>query len=350
MRYPEFLKEKGTIGFVAPSFGCEIEPYRTAFDNALKKWAAMGYGLDLGPNCYAGKGIGISNTPEECGRELTDYYVSQNNDCLISCGGGELMCEILEHVDFEAIKKAAPKWYMGYSDNTNMTFLLATLCDVAAIYGPCAATFGMEPWHPAVNDAMEILRGKKQRVNSYEKWEKEGLEDALAPYQCTEPLALRAWRPAENQPSENQMEKTDEAVMKGRLIGGCMDCLVTFLGTKFDRVGEFLEKYKEDGFIWFLEACDLNVFGIRRAMWQMEHAGWFQYVKGFLIGRPLCNGQEMIGLDQYEAVLQTVRRHNVPVIMDADLGHLPPMMPLVTGSMAEIKMEKGKLEVAMEYK
>ena len=350
MRYPEFLKEKGTIGFVAPSFGCEIEPYRTAFDNALKKWAAMGYGLDLGPNCYAGKGIGISNTPEECGRELTDYYVSQNNDCLISCGGGELMCEILEHVDFEAIKKAAPKWYMGYSDNTNMTFLLAILCDVAAIYGPCAATFGMEPWHPAVNDAMEILRGKKQRVNSYEKWEKEGLEDALAPYQCTEPLALRAWRPAENQPSENQMEKTDEAVMKGRLIGGCMDCLVTFLGTKFDRVGEFLEKYKEDGFIWFLEACDLNVFGIRRAMWQMEHAGWFQYVKGFLIGRPLCNGQEMIGLDQYEAVLQTVRRHNVPVIMDADLGHLPPMMPLVTGSMAEIKMEKGKLEVAMEYK
>ena len=300
MRYPEFLKEKGTIGFVAPSFGCEIEPYRTAFDNALKKWAAMGYGLDLGPNCYAGKGIGISNTPEECGRELTDYYVSQNNDCLISCGGGELMCEILEHVAFEAIKKAAPKWYMGYSDNTNMTFLLATLCDVAAIYGPCAATFGMEPWHPAVNDAMEILRGKKQRVNSYEKWEKEGLEDALAPYQCTEPLALRAWRPAENQPSENQMEKTDEAVMKGRLIGGCMDCLVTFLGTKFDRVGEFLEKYKEDGFIWFLEACDLNVFGIRRAMWQMEHAGWFQYVKGFLIGRPLCNGQEMIGLDQME--------------------------------------------------
>lgn len=350
MRYPEFLKEKGTIGFVAPSFGCEIEPYRTAFDNALKKWAAMGYGLDLGPNCYAGEGIGISNTPEKCGKELTDYYLSKNNDCLVSCGGGELMCEILEYVDFEAIKEAAPKWYMGYSDNTNMTFLLATLCDVAAIYGPCAATFGMEPWHPSVNDAMEILSGTKQTVKSYERWEKEGLEDALAPYQCTEPLALKAWQPSQNQSAENQLEKTDKASMKGRLIGGCMDCLATLLGTRFDRVGEFLEKYKEDGFIWFLEACDLNVFGIRRAMWQMEQAGWFQYVKGFLIGRPLCNGQEMTGLDQYEAVLATVRRHKVPVIMDADVGHLPPMMPLVTGSMAEIKMEKGQLEVVMEYK
>lgn len=345
MRYPEFLKEKGVIGLAAPSFGCEIEPYRTAFDNALKKWRALGFELDLGPNCYAGEGVGISNTPEKCGKELTEYYLRSQNECLISCGGGELMCEILEHVDFEAIKKAVPKWYMGYSDNTNMTFLLATLCDTASVYGPCASTFGMEPWHPAVEDAMAILKGEKQVVKSYGKWEKEGLEDALAPYQCTEPLALKAWEPC-----EKGMEKTEGTEMKGRLIGGCMDCLATLLGTRFDRVKDFAEKYKEDGFIWFLEACDLNVFGIRRAMWQMEQAGWFRYVKGFLFGRPLCNGQEMIGLDQYEAVLPTIRRHKVPVIMDADLGHLPPMMPLVTGSMAEIKMAGNNLEIKMEYK
>ena len=36
MRYPEFLKENGTIGFVAPSFGAATEPYRSAFVNALK--------------------------------------------------------------------------------------------------------------------------------------------------------------------------------------------------------------------------------------------------------------------------------------------------------------------------
>lgn len=142
MRYPDFLKEKGCIGLVAPSFGCNIEPYRTAFENAGRKWKERGYRLDLGPNCYEGVGIGISNTPEKCGQELTDYYLKKENDCLISCGGGELMCEILEHVDFEAIKKANPKWYMGYSDNTNMTFLLTTLCDTASVYGPCAAEIG----------------------------------------------------------------------------------------------------------------------------------------------------------------------------------------------------------------
>ena len=72
-----------------------------------------------------------------------------------------------------------------------------------------------------------------------------------------------------------------------------MDCLVNLTGTKFDQVKSFNERYKEDGIIWYLESCDLNVFGIRRAIWQMIHAGWFEHVKGFLIGRPLHFGEEM---------------------------------------------------------
>lgn len=350
MRYPSFLKENGTIGFPAPSFGCATEPYKTAFENAQEKWKHMGYKMDLGPNCYVQKGIGISNTPEACGRELTEYYLSRENDCLISCGGGELMCEILEYVDFEAIKKADPKWFMGYSDNTNMTFLLNTLCDTAAVYGPCAAAFGMEPWHPSLTDAMEILRGNKKEAESYGKWEMEGIKNEelpLAPYQCTQELELKIYQP---DPSGN-MRRENETAMEGRLIGGCMDCLVNLLGTRFDKVKEFTERYQEDGFIWFLEACDLNVFGIRRAMWQMEQAGWFKYAKGFLIGRPLCGyAQEMMGLDQYTAMLPTAGSHGIPVIMDADLGHLPPMMPLVSGSMAAIEAHDNRLKIRMEYK
>ena len=134
MRYPKYLQEGETIGFVAPSFGCATEPYHTAFLNAQKKFQELGYGIQLGPNCYESKGIGISNTPKSCGKELTESYIGKENQALISCGGGELMCEILDYVDFEKIKAAEPKWYMGYSDNTNFTFLLTTLCDVASIY------------------------------------------------------------------------------------------------------------------------------------------------------------------------------------------------------------------------
>ena len=136
--------------------------------------------------------------------------------------------------------------------------------------------------------------------------------------------------------------------MQGRLIGGCMDCLVNLTGTKYDKVNEFTEKYKEDGFIWFLESCDLNVMAIRRAVWQMKHAGWFRYVKGFLIGRPLVFGQEMMKLDQYHAVIDLLKDYNVPVIMDVDLGLLPPMMPLICGSMAEVSNDGNHLEIEMK--
>ena len=50
MRYPEFLRQNGTIGFVAPSFGCAAEPYRSAFANALEKLRQTGLAVDLGPN------------------------------------------------------------------------------------------------------------------------------------------------------------------------------------------------------------------------------------------------------------------------------------------------------------
>ena len=343
MRYGKFLPEKGTIGFVAPSFGCNIEPYKSAFANAQKVWTKAGYSLSLGPNVYEGCGIGISNTPEKCAQEFNEWYEKDDVDVLISCGGGELMCEILEYIDFEKLRQGAPKWFMGYSDNTNLVFLLSTLCDTAAVYGPCAAAFGMEPWHESLKDAMNVLTGMCKKVHNYDKWEKEGLkteENPLEPYNVTEKFQLHTWT----------KEESEQISVKGRLLGGCLDSLATLCGTKFDKVEEFNEKYKEDGVLWFLEACDLNVMGIRRALWQLDAAGWFKNTKGFLIGRPLCYGEEFFGLDQYKAVIDILSKYDVPIIMDLDIGHLPPMMPLVCGSVAEATVRDNSITIDMEYK
>ncbi len=361
MRYPKNLPPGGTIGFLAPSFGCAEEPYRTAFDSALEKWKKMGYRLLLGPNCYADAGVGISNTPEKCGAEVMELFAS-GADCLISCGGGELMCEILPYVDFDRLGRLEPKWFMGYSDNTNLTYLLATLTDTASVYGPCASTFGMEPWHKSVEDAFAVLTGERRIVGSYGMWEKESLKDEnnpLAPYNLTEKLRIRSFPgnrelwdgtadSADNSRFSGEAGVSDELRFSGRLLGGCVDCLVNLLGTRFDKTCKFVEKYKEDGIIWFLESCDLNVFGIRRAMWQMEEAGWFQHVKGFLIGRP-ANGEPMMNLDAYGAVLEVAGRKKVPVVMDVDLGHRPPMMPLVVGSLAEVRVRTNEITVEMRY-
>ena len=359
MRYPAFLQNEGVIGFLAPSFGCAEGDYRTkAFRRALDKWRSMGYRQVLGPNCFAAEGVGISNTPEKCGQEVMDMFLSKEAQCLISCGGGELMCEILPHVDFRRLAEAEPKWFMGYSDNTNLTYLLATLADTASVYGPCAGTFGMEPWHESLGDAFGILTGEKAepldeyrqegafghavKVRGYDKWECQSLkgeEIPFAPYNLTESRILRTYL-GRNRTSESLF-------FSGRLLGGCLDCLVNLLGTRFDRTREFAERYREDGIIWFLEACDLNVFSIRRAMWQMEEAGWLSHVKGFLVGRAL-NGAPLMNLNAYDAVLEVAGRKNVPVVMDADLGHLPPMMPIVVGSLGEVTVKGNDISLTMK--
>lgn len=434
MKYPHFLMKKGTIGFVAPSFGLADDFRRAGFAHAQERFLQDGYQVKLGPNCYEEKGIGISNTPEKCGQELTEFYCDPECDVLISCAGGELMCETISCLDLERIGKAEPKWFMGYSDNTNFSFLLTTLFDTAAIYGPNARSFGMEPRHQAIQDALELLTGRQRGVSGYDKWQLERNPEEevnpLAGYLLTEEKVLKLWLPGGestgkgdtgkvgsgkdgigeggssagvemygagsgrndsiaiesvlagkevctgnrgglthgDKPTEVDDYEADCAAdgqsgwiadcrkwsgsmeMSGRLIGGCMDCLVNLLGTRFDGVNAFLEKYKEDGFIWFLESCDLSVLSIRRAMWQMEEAGWFRYVKGFLIGRPLCFGQEMMGLDAYEAVLGIARKHRVPVVMDVDLGHLPPAMPIVSGSIGKVSMLGNRIRIEYEYR
>ncbi len=344
MRYPEYLKDGGVIGLVAPSFGCTFEPYKSCLDAAIKRFEGMGYKIVEGPNCRRDDGIGISSTPENCGKELTDYYCSGDNDVLISCGGGELMCETLDYVDFEAVKKADPKWYMGYSDNTNFTFLLNTICDTASIYGPCAGAFGMHELHPALEDAIKAFTGKLDKVSGYDKFELESLKDEEHPYAAynlTETKELRLFM------GEKEMNRLP--AFSGRLTGGCLDCLANLVGTKYDNVEAFNEKYKDEGIVWFLEACDLNVMSIRRALWNLDRAGWFKYAKGFIIGRPLAAWkQEMMGLDQYNAVTGILGKYNVPIVMDADVGHLPPAMPIISGAVAEVNCEGSNVTLSYE--
>ena len=348
MRYPKFLPPKGTIGLIAPSFGASTEPYisRTAF--AEKLFESKGYKITEGPNAHADKGIGKSNTPEKCAEEFMDFYRRKDVDVLISCGGGETMCEDLSFVDWDELKKADPRWFMGYSDNTNFTYLLTTICDTASIYGPCISGFAMHTRHESLDQAESLLtgtgfNGKTIDLKGFPSFElpmpenETGEEDPCADLDLnTKKELVFGGSFRKNVP------------FTGRLLGGCADCLVNLLGTRFDKTADFLEKYREDGFIWFLESCDLNPISLRRAFWQMDEAGWFKYVKGFVIGRPLHFGKEMFGMDMHDAVLGVIEKYNVPVIMDADLGHLPPAIPFVTGALAEVSADEN-IRIRMSF-
>ncbi|MBQ8292344.1 MAG: LD-carboxypeptidase [Bacilli bacterium] len=337
MKYPAFIKKNDKIAYVAPSFGCTFDPYLTRMNASIDNLKELGFRIECGPNVDKALVIGRSNTKEACADEINYYFQNQETKALLSVGGGEIMNEILPHINFKILSEN-PKWFMGYSDNTNLTYLLPTICDVASIYGPNAPSFGIKPYHEYLQDTMGLLTGEKLWINNYSKWEKidnQKKENPLDPLVLTEDTIMTSF-------------PKDELKFKGRLLGGCLDILVGFVGTEFDKTKEFIEKYQNDGIIWFIEACDLNTMGIRRAFVQLDRAGWFKNAKGFLIGRPLSGLDDYLGLNRFDAVKEAVEKYNVPIIFDVDLGHLPPSMPIITGSLGEVTFKDNHLKIEMK--
>ena len=351
MRFPEPLRPGATIGVCAPSFGATTEPYATRFAEAERRFKERGYKVLAGQTCHMSDGLGISTNPRTAAQELERFYCGGDTDAIISCGGGELMCETMAHIDLDRIAAAAPKWFMGYSDNTNFIFPLATCCRTAGIYAHCFTGFG-KPWEQSELDAIALLEGSSYTVHGYEKFQlpEAGTEakaaDPLSPYILTEAKRLSSFVPGKD--GRLVRAEPDRSIAcSGTLLGGCLDVLANLCGTRLDTMEEF--NRDADGVIWVLEACDGNPMDIRRALWHLDECGWFRKARGFLIGRPLAAfRQEMMGVDCYNAVTDIVEKYQVPVIMDADIGHIAPAMPLIIGSHASVAACGDNLDIRME--
>ena len=44
-----------------------------------------------------------------------------------------------------------------------------------------------------------------------------------------------------------------------------------------------------------------------------------------------------MGLDHIRAVTDLLAEYRVPILLDVDIGHLPPMIPVISGSMADVR-------------
>ena len=112
---------------------------------------------------------------------------------------------------------------------------------------------------------------------------------------------------------------------------------------------EYTEKYKDEGIIFYLEACDLNVFGIRRALWQLKQAGWFTHCKGIVFGRAL-NDEKLMNLSLKDSLEKSLSDLGVPVIYDCDFGHVEPRMTIINGCYAHIDYNNGNGQLKMILK
>ena len=111
-------------------------------------------------------------------------------------------------------------------------------------------------------------------------------------------------------------------------------------GTRFDKTKDFIEKYKDDGIIWYFDICELSAEETYRSLFRLKEAEWFKYIKGIIVGRVACPKQFYPEFTYQEALKRLFK--DLPIIFNADIGHVPPKMTIINGSIAHITCKNGK--------
>ena len=329
MIYPEFLKENDLIGVTAPSAGLD-ESHLVGYLKSLEHFHARGWQVTETAN------VRLPEMPSSSGaqraRELKGLSQDSRVKMIWCAAGGDFLVEMLPDTDFASLR-ANPKWLQGYSDPTGLLFPLTTKYDVATIYGPNAGGFDMEKLHPALENSLDILSGNIPTQRSFERWQpfdapsrSDGGYNLLYPVHWQTPCG--------------PVDQT------GRLLGGCLDVIDILRGTDFIDVPGFAERYEQDGIIWYFDVFAMTAEQVFYSLWSMKQAGWFRTAKAVLLGRVMFPGGMMLSYEQ------AVRRAlgDIPLALEADIGHVKPCFTLINGALGHITVEKGRATLEMELK
>lgn len=332
MRYPEKLKKGDTIGICAPSDGITDEFKLARLDLAIENLKRLGYNV-IETESVRKSDKGRSASSKQRAKEFMELMENDKVKFILYAGGGDFLMEVLDELDFEALKKLPPKWTQGFSDITNLGFLFNTILDVPSMYCEAVKDYAMKPLYKNLTDALDIMSGEQVVQASFEKYEEEkDKKIPESPYNLTKKVE---WK---------NITGEDEIVFEGRAIGGCFDVVECLIGTKYDHIKEYIQKYKNDGIVWFLECYEMTTPQVERKLWQMKNAGYFEHTKGIIFGRPLYL-REDYEITFEEAVYTALKDLKIPIICGADIGHVPPQLAILNGAILRITSKDGKGKV-----
>lgn len=329
MIYPDKIKKGEIIGITATSIGITSEFDKERLIKAKDHLSNFGYQFIETSNVYKNSKFASSSGKERAKEFL---YLWKNKDVKIisQVRGGELLLEMLPYLDDKVILENNPKWIFGYSDSSLLNFYITTKYKIATINASNILQFSMNDIHESLFNIFKCVNDNVIIENSFKMYEKNKINDRINYILDCKVKYDSLYH--------------NEIVIKGRIIGGCLEAITEILGTKYDYVEKFCNSF-EEGIIWYLDIYDSNPLELYRNLWQMKESNWFSNINGILIGR--TNSIKKIGdfsyLDSLHRIFDDM---NIPVIIDVDIGHVMPQFSIINGSLGTFtyKNHKGILK------
>lgn len=336
IRYPRPLLPGDLIAVTAPSSGVSGGSI-ARLDLVLGALRSKGFRVVEG-ECLRGQHKSASAPRQERAAELVGFLTDPAVAAVMPPWGGELAIELLDLIDFEALRSVTPKWFLGFSDLSTLELPLTLISRWATAHGSNLMDLAPTQTDPLTTSVLDILGADPSDVivqASSARFQTRWIDYAVqadAPLQLTQPTR---WKRLDG--------STSRVELRGRLIGGCIDTIARLAGTPYGDVPGFTREAGADGALLFLENCEMHPCELARALWSLRLHGWFSGLSGVLVGRSA--GPEAAAPDHltyHEALAAALGDLPCPVLVDVDIGHQPPQLTLINGALAEVVFEEGR--------
>jgi len=324
MLYPTFLKKKDTIGICAPSAG--VGKKKPSYEKSLQQ-------LQEHFSIIETKSVRVnnlrSNTSEIRAKELHEVFENKDVQLVLCASGGDFLFEILPYVDFDKLTQN-PKWLMGYSDPTSLLYTLTTKYDIATLYGCNGGSYDIH--HPYLENNLEIIQGNLIPQTSFDF------------YQTTEDFI----HDIDEFKGKVEWILSQEVInVTGRCIGGCLEVLQNLFNTPYDGTLDFIDKYQNDGIIWYFDVFNMSAETFYLTLLKMKYMNYFKHTKAIIVGR-VCFENSDTGMTYVDALEQA--QLNIPYIFNADIGHVSPKMTMINGAIMTLhaKDNKGTITFSLD--
>ncbi|OQD53592.1 LD-carboxypeptidase [Streptomyces phaeoluteigriseus] len=293
---PSRLAPGARVAVVAPS-GPVVEERLQAGLDLLRGW-------DLDPFAAPhvldrhGKLGYLAGTDADRAADLQRAWCDPGVDAVVCARGGYGAQRVVDLLDWEAMRAAGPKVFLGFSDSTALHEAFAVRLGLVTLYGPVAA--GIDFVKNA--RAQEHLKATLFAPETVRTLSSHGT--ALAPGRA-----------------------------RGVTLGGCLALLATGYGTAHTRSGA-------RGGLLLLEDVGERPYAVDRALTQLLRTGWLDGVAGVALGSwARCGPYEELR----PVLADRLGGLGVPVVEELGFGHCDGALTVPFGVTAELDAETGTL-------
>lgn len=298
MKTPPYLKKGDTVAIVCTArkfFPEDAIPAKELLESwGLKTKLGNTIGLD---SCQLG------GTDAERAADFQNMMDDDNVKAIWCARGGYGTVRIIDMLDFAKFKKH-PKWIMGFSDVT----VLHSHANVERI----ATLHSIMPF--TVPKAPEEV--------------KETLRKALFGEHIEYVIPTVSY---------NVNGKA-----AGELVGGNLSILYSLLGSK--------SSLDTKGKILYIEDLDEYLYHIDRMMQNMKRNGYFENVKGLIVGgmTDMHDNEIPFGQNAVQIITAIASQYNIPIAFDFPAGHMKDNRTLILGKQVDFEVNDNEVKLVFK--